>query len=87
LYHPSADVMFGSAVEVYGSRVLGLILTGMGKDGVLGLKKLHAKQGVILAQNEATCVVYGMPKAAVDAQLTTATLSIDGLVKSLATIT
>ena len=87
LYHPSADVMFDSAVQVYGSRVLGLILTGMGKDGVLGLAKLHEKKGIILAQNEATCIVYGMPKAAVDASLTTAVLSVDGLVKSLATIT
>ncbi len=86
LYHPSADVMFDTAVQVYGSRVLGLILTGMGKDGVLGLTKLHEKKGIILAQNEATCIVYGMPKAAVDAKLTTATLSVDGLVKSLATI-
>ncbi len=86
LYHPSADVLFESAVDVYGSRVLGLILTGMGKDGVLGLAKLHAKQGIILAQDEATCVVYGMPKAAVDAGLTAAVLSVDGLVKSLATI-
>lgn len=87
LYHPSADVMFDSAVQVYGSRVLGLILTGMGKDGVLGLAKLHEKHGVILAQNEETCVVYGMPKAVVDAGLATEVLSVNGLVKSLATIT
>lgn len=86
LYHPSADVLFDSAVSVYGSRVLGLILTGMGKDGVLGLAKLHQKQGIILAQNEETCVVYGMPKAVVDANLATAVLTVDGLVKSLSTI-
>lgn len=86
LYHPSADVLFNSVLEVYGSRTLALILTGMGKDGSLGLGQIHAKNGIILAQNEATCVVYGMPKAAVDAGLANAVLSIEGLAKSLETI-
>ncbi len=67
LYHPSADVLFSSAVEAYGARALGVILTGMGHDGVLGLKELHNRNGTIVAQDEDSCVVYGMPKAVVDA--------------------
>jgi two-component system chemotaxis response regulator CheB len=59
----------------------------MGKDGLIGLKKLKEKGGKILAQNEETCVVYGMPKAAVDAGITDAVLSVDGIIESLKTIT
>lgn len=87
LYHPSADILFSSVVDTYGSGVLGLILTGMGKDGLIGLKKLKEKGGKILAQNEETCIVYGMPKAAVDAGITDAVLSVDGIIESLKTIT
>ena len=67
LYHPSADVMMKSAVEVYNAPLLGLIMTGMGKDGLEGLKDIKKKGGYVIAQDEASCVVYGMPKAAVDA--------------------
>ena len=66
LYHPSADVMIKSAVEVYNAPLLGLIMTGMGKDGLEGLKDIKKKGGFVIAQDEASCVVYGMPKAAVD---------------------
>jgi two-component system chemotaxis response regulator CheB len=83
LYYPSADVLFESAAQVYGSGVLALILTGMGRDGVLGLAKVKSKGGKVLAQNEKSCVVYGMPKAAVDAHLADAVLSIDELVLTL----
>ena len=47
-------------------RLLGVIMTGMGKDGLEGLRKIKQKGGMVVAQNEETCVVYGMPKAAVD---------------------
>ncbi len=67
LYFPSADVLFSSAVAIFGSQVLGVILTGMGQDGLKGLKELDGVHGTIVAQNEETCVVYGMPKAVVDA--------------------
>ena len=67
LYFPSVDLLFSSAVATYGSQVLGVILTGMGHDGVEGLKALNAINGTILAQDEDSCVVYGMPKAVVDA--------------------
>jgi two-component system, chemotaxis family, protein-glutamate methylesterase/glutaminase len=86
LYHPSADVLFAAAAEVYGGQNLSLILTGMGRDGVVGLREIHKKGGIILAQNEESCIVYGMPKAAVDEKLAHAALSIEGLIRSLATL-
>ncbi len=75
LYFPSVDVLFSSVVNVYSSRALGVILTGMGHDGLEGLKELDASGGTIVAQNEESCVVYGMPKAAVDAGITDMTTS------------
>lgn len=64
---PSVDVMFRSVAEVYGGDSLGVILTGMGNDGTAGSKTLKAKGTKIVAQDEATCVVYGMPRMAVEA--------------------
>jgi two-component system chemotaxis response regulator CheB len=67
LHRPSADVLMASAAKVYGSRTLGVILTGMGSDGVLGLRAIREAGGQALAESEETCVIYGMPKAAVQA--------------------
>lgn len=67
LLRPSVDVMFRSVAEVYGGDSLGVILTGMGNDGTAGLKLLKAKGAKVIAQDEATCVVYGMPKMAIEA--------------------
>lgn len=63
---PSVDVLFESAVECAGPNALAVILTGMGSDGALGMKALKQSGSITIAQNEETCVVYGMPKAAVD---------------------
>lgn len=67
LHRPSADVLMASAAKVYGSRTLGVILTGMGSDGVLGLRAIREAGGRALAESEETCVIYGMPKAALQA--------------------
>ncbi len=83
LYMPSVDMLFQSAAEVVGGRTLGVVLTGMGDDGVRGAKTLHGKGGVILAQNEESCVVYGMPRAVTINGLTSASLSPEGLLKSI----
>ncbi len=66
LYRPCADVMMLSAAQAINAPLLGVIMTGMGKDGLEGLRKIKKGGGMVLAQNEETCVVYGMPKAAVD---------------------
>ncbi len=69
LHCPSVDVMIESVVDVYGKYALGVIMTGMGKDGYEGIKKLKNLGGYCIAQDEESCVVYGMPKAIVDAGL------------------
>jgi two-component system chemotaxis response regulator CheB len=66
-HRPSATYLFESVARVYGSGALGVILTGMGDDGTAGLKALKAAGARVLAQDEATCVVYGMPGAAIRA--------------------
>lgn len=68
-HRPSVDVMVASAAEVYGAQALGVIMTGMGEDGKKGMSALKAKGGTIIAQDEATCVVYGMPRSVVEAGL------------------
>lgn len=77
LYRPSADVMMTSAVETFNGPLLGVIMTGMGKDGLEGLRLLKKKGGYIVAQNEESCVVYGMPKAVVDDGIADAVVPLD----------
>lgn len=66
LHKPSVDVMLQSLQEIYGKYMLGVIMTGMGKDGLEGIKKLKSVGGHCIAQDEESCVVYGMPKAIID---------------------
>jgi two-component system chemotaxis response regulator CheB len=66
---PSVDVLFGSAADVLGARVLACVLTGMGHDGLRGCQRLHAAGAEIVVQDEATSVVWGMPGAVVAAGL------------------
>ena len=68
-HRPSVDVLFQSAAEVYGERVLGVVMTGMGADGREGAAWIKAKGGSILTEAEETCVVYGMPRSVVEAGL------------------
>jgi len=69
LHRPSVDVMMDSVVGVYGKYTLGIIMTGMGKDGYEAVKNLKSIGGYSIAQDEESCVVYGMPKAIVDGGL------------------
>lgn len=63
---PSVDVLFNSAAESVGRHAVAAVLTGMGRDGAMGMKKLRDLGATTIAQNEETCVVYGMPRAAVE---------------------
>jgi two-component system chemotaxis response regulator CheB len=64
--YPSVNCLFESVAEVYGNKSIGVMLTGMGKDGMNGMKKIYQQGGFTIAQDEESSVVYGMPKAAVE---------------------
>lgn len=76
-YKPSVDISFASAAQVFGDSVHAIILTGMGSDGCEGAKLLKQKGASIWAQNEESCVVYGMPAAVVNAGLADAVMPIN----------
>jgi two-component system chemotaxis response regulator CheB len=67
LHRPSVDVLMASVAKAYGKGALGVVLTGMGSDGVAGLRAIREAGGRTIAESEETCVIYGMPKAAVEA--------------------
>lgn len=68
-HRPSVDALFQSAAEVYGPRVLGVVLTGMGDDGLQGARAIRAAGGELLTEAESSCVVYGMPRCVDEAGL------------------
>ena len=74
---PAVDVLFRSVAEAYGSHVLAVVLTGMGQDGLLGAQRVASGGGQVIAQDEATSVVWGMPGAVVTAELAEAVLPLD----------
>lgn len=69
LHHPSVDVLFESAAESAGHGALGLVLTGMGDDGLLGSRAIRKAGGRVVAESAASCVVYGMPRSVIEAGL------------------
>jgi two-component system chemotaxis response regulator CheB len=83
LYKPSATELIASVARTCAGRAAALIMTGMGSDGLEGARRLKAAGGVVLAQSEATCTVYGMPKAVVDAGLTDAVVDLDAIAATL----
>lgn len=76
-FKPSVDISFGSAAKVFGGNVLGIILTGMGADGRDGSRLLKNKGATIWAQDEESCVVYGMPQAVTAAGISELSLAIE----------
>lgn len=76
---PSVDFLFESAVAHFGGATLGVILTGMGDDGLRGARAIHRAGGVVLAESERSCVVYGMPRCISEAGLATAEVPIDAM--------
>jgi two-component system chemotaxis response regulator CheB len=76
---PAVDVALASAAEVAEGRVSCAILTGMGRDGTAGAAAIRAANGWVLAQNEATCVIYGMPRCVIEANLATEVVPLDDM--------
>ena len=87
LHVPSVDVMTASVADVYGASTLAAILTGMGQDGVVGLRKVKDRGGFVIGQDAATSVVYGMPRAAAQAGLVDRVLPLDQIAPALCELT
>ena len=81
---PSVDPMFDSIADVYGAKALGIVLSGMGRDGSIGAVRLHRAGGTVVAQDVASSVVWGMPGAAVAAGVVDATLPPDAIGRLIA---
>ncbi|WP_122349430.1 protein-glutamate methylesterase/protein-glutamine glutaminase [Pseudomonas coronafaciens] len=82
-YKPCVDITFGSAAKSYGDKVLSVVLTGMGADGREGARLLKQAGSTVWAQDEASCVIYGMPMAIVKADLADAIYSLDDIGRHL----
>jgi two-component system chemotaxis response regulator CheB len=83
LHRPSVDVTFFSIAEVYGSRSVGVVLTGMGNDGLAGMRAIKAAGGKAIAQDEESSVVYGMPRAVVEAGLADHVLPLSAIPEAI----
>jgi two-component system, chemotaxis family, protein-glutamate methylesterase/glutaminase len=82
-HRPAVDVLFRSAAEVYGDRVLAVVLTGMGADGTAGAAWVKAQGGRVLSESEETCVVYGMPRSVVEAGLSDAAVLLPDMARAI----
>jgi two-component system chemotaxis response regulator CheB/two-component system response regulator WspF len=85
-YRPSVDVFFQSVTERWTGRAVGVLLTGMGRDGAIGLKAMRAKGYHTIAQDEATSAVYGMPKAAAALDAAVSILPLPRIADALAAV-
>ena len=82
-YKPSVDITFASLSKLYGKKVLAVVLTGMGADGRDGARMLKEKGAEIWAQDEASCVVYGMPQAVTKAGIASESLPLNQVSKRI----
>jgi two-component system chemotaxis response regulator CheB len=83
LHRPSVDVLFQSAAEVYGKRVLGVVMTGMGSDGKQGAAWIKSQGGLVFTEAESSCVVYGMPGVVVDAGLSDKSVALEDMAHAI----
>jgi two-component system chemotaxis response regulator CheB len=74
---PSVDLLFESAAAIYGDRTLGVVLTGMGDDGLKGARAIHDAGGTVLTESELSCVVYGMPRSVKEAGYSSGEASLE----------
>jgi two-component system chemotaxis response regulator CheB len=82
-HRPSVDVLFKSAAQIYGGRVLGVVMTGMGDDGKEGAAWIKAQGGTILTESEESCVVYGMPREVVESGLSDASVPLTSMAEQI----
>lgn len=80
---PSVDVLLNSVAPIYGDKAVGVILTGMGSDGSEGIRNLKSAGGRVIAEDESTCVVYGMPKSVIERKLADYILPIDKIAEGI----
>ncbi len=85
-YHPCVDTTFTSIAENFLGNILAIVLTGMGSDGKRGIEKLKQGNATVWAQNEESCVVYGMPRAVIEARMADRIASVDEIVATLGQI-
>jgi two-component system chemotaxis response regulator CheB len=83
LHRPSVDVMFQSAAEVYGNRILGVVMTGMGSDGKQGAAWIKSQGGLVFTEAESSCVVYGMPCVVVEAGLSDKSVALEDMPRAI----
>lgn len=83
IHRPSVDVLFRSAADVYGERVLAVVMTGMGDDGKQGASWIKACGGAVLSEAESSCVIYGMPRSVAEAGLSDAAVPLEGMAQAI----
>ena len=84
-HKPSVDVLFRSVAQVAGRNALGIIMTGMGDDGARGLKEMHQAGALTVAEDESSCVVFGMPKVAIEMGGVSKVLPLDRIAQEIIT--
>jgi len=82
-HRPSADVLFHSVAQEFGDHAIGVLMTGMGEDGAEGLGAIQKARGITIAQNEQSCVVYGMPKVAVERGYASRIVALESMATTL----
>ncbi len=82
-HRPSVDVLFRSAAEVYRNRVLGVVMTGMGNDGLQGAAWIKAQGGTIITEAEESCIVYGMPRSVAEAGLSDRVVPLEHMAEAI----
>jgi two-component system, chemotaxis family, protein-glutamate methylesterase/glutaminase len=82
-HRPSVDVLFKTVAEEFGEKALAVLMTGMGDDGAQGLGLVKAAGGMTIAQSEESCVVFGMPKAAIERGFATRVVALEALANTL----
>ncbi len=83
IFKPSVNVTTFSAIEVFGGKIIGVMMTGMGSDGKKAFVELHRRGGTIIAQDEQSCVVYGMPRAVIEAGVADYIVPLDKIAPTL----